>query len=129
MLFATLEDVRQNKIQPTPNQDPDQIRVRVIATFLRPVHLAFCSLDFHSCCSHPPFSSCLLQRGQSFLFLMLLSRQEITATLSVDAFPWNEGVVVVDNETPGEDFSLQPEQDVLKYGAGVVIMQTSWVGT
>lgn len=45
----------------------------------------------------------------------------------MDAFPWNDGVVIVDNETPGEDFSLQPEQDVIKYGAGVVIMQTSWV--
>ncbi|CAN0474931.1 unnamed protein product, partial [Ectocarpus sp. 8 AP-2014] len=33
---------------------------------------------------------------------------------------------IVDNETPGDDFSLQPEQPVLKFGAGIVIMQTSW---
>ena len=48
--------------------------------------------------------------------------------MEVEAFPWNDAVVVVDNETPGEDFSLQPEQeDMVKYGSGIVIMQTSWV--
>lgn len=47
--------------------------------------------------------------------------------MEVDAFPWNDAVVVVDNESPGEDFSVQPEQDVVKYGSGIVIMQTSWV--
>ena len=45
----------------------------------------------------------------------------------VDNFPWNDAVVVVDNETPADDFSLQPAQDVVKYGSGIVIMQTSWV--
>lgn len=45
----------------------------------------------------------------------------------VDNFPWNDAVVVVDNETPVDDFSLQPAQDVVKHGSGIVIMQTSWV--
>lgn len=45
----------------------------------------------------------------------------------VETFPWNDAVVVVDNPNPGDDFSVQPEQDVVQYGSGVVIMQTSWV--
>lgn len=53
--------------------------------------------------------------------------QQLTSAVSVENFPWNDDVVVVDNETPGDDFSLQSEQNVLKFGAGIVIMQTSWV--
>lgn len=53
--------------------------------------------------------------------------QGFTGAVEVEAFPWNDAVVVVDNESPGEGFSLQPEQDVLKYGSGIVIVQTSWV--
>lgn len=53
--------------------------------------------------------------------------QDFAGAVEVEAFPWNDAVAVVDNESPGEDFSLQPEQDVLKYGSGIVIMQTSWV--
>lgn len=45
----------------------------------------------------------------------------------VDTFPWNDDVVVVDNEVPGDDFSLQPPQEVVQYGAGIVIMQTTYV--
>ncbi|CAM9902853.1 unnamed protein product, partial [Ectocarpus fasciculatus] len=52
--------------------------------------------------------------------------QQLTSAVSVENFPWNDDVVVVDNETPGDDFSLQSEQNVLKFGAGIVIMQTSW---
>lgn len=36
-------------------------------------------------------------------------------------------MVVVDNEMPGDGFSHQPELNALKYGAGVVIVQTTWV--
>lgn len=53
--------------------------------------------------------------------------QQFTSAVLVENFPWNDDVVIVDNETPGDDFSLQPEQPVLKFGAGIVIMQTSWV--
>lgn len=53
--------------------------------------------------------------------------QAFTGAVEVEDFPWNDAVVVVDNESPGEGFSLQPEQDVVKYGSGIVIMQTSWV--
>ncbi|CAM9945936.1 unnamed protein product, partial [Ectocarpus sp. 12 AP-2014] len=52
--------------------------------------------------------------------------QQFTSAVLVENFPWNDDVVIVDNETPGDDFSLQPEQPVLKFGAGTVIMQTSW---
>ncbi|CAN0128454.1 unnamed protein product, partial [Ectocarpus sp. 12 AP-2014] len=52
--------------------------------------------------------------------------QQFTSAVLVENFPWNDDVVIVDNETPGDDFSLQPEQHVLKFGAGTVIMQTSW---
>ncbi len=55
------------------------------------------------------------------------SFQGFDGAVMVDSFPWNDAVVVVDNETPADDFSLQPEQDVVKYGSGIVIMQTSWV--
>ncbi|CAM9697614.1 unnamed protein product, partial [Hapterophycus canaliculatus] len=52
--------------------------------------------------------------------------QEFTGAVMVESFPWNDAVVIVDNETPGDDISLQPEEDVVKYGSGIVIMQTSW---
>lgn len=53
--------------------------------------------------------------------------QAFTGAVEVEEFPWNDAVVVVDNESPADDFSLQPEQDVLQYGSGIVVMQTSWV--
>lgn len=55
------------------------------------------------------------------------SHQDFTGAVAVEDFPWNDAVVVVDNEAPGESISLQPEEDVVQYGAGIVIMQTSWV--
>ena len=60
----------------------------------------------------------------------LLSRrccQELSGGVLIDTFPWNGDVVVVDDESPAADFSLQPPQDVVKYGAGIVIVQTTWV--
>ena len=53
--------------------------------------------------------------------------QAFTGAVEIEEFPWNDAVVVVDNESPSQDFGLQPEQDVVKYGSGIVIMQTSWV--
>lgn len=53
--------------------------------------------------------------------------QAFAGAVEVEDFPWNDAVVVVDNTSPSEDFSLQPEQDVVRYGSGIVIMQTSWV--
>eukprot|EP00904_Undaria_pinnatifida_P007046 jgi/Undpi1/3471/HiC_scaffold_16.g06843.m1 len=52
--------------------------------------------------------------------------QELSGGVLLDAFPWNDDVVVVDDEYPSEDFSLQPARNVVKYGAGIVIMQTTW---
>ena len=52
--------------------------------------------------------------------------QELSGGVLLDTFPWNNDVVVVDNESPAADFSLQPPQDVVKYGAGIVMVQTTW---
>eukprot|EP00752_Nemacystus_decipiens_P009533 g8521.t1 len=52
--------------------------------------------------------------------------QSFSGAVEVEDFPWNDAVVVVDNESPGEGFTLQPEQEVVQYGSGIVIMQTSW---
>lgn len=59
------------------------------------------------------------------LFLLL---QVLAGDVVVDDFPWNDDVAIVNNESPGDEFSVeQPEQEVVQYGSGVVILQTSWV--
>lgn len=64
---------------------------------------------------------------QGQILCTYVNAQEISADLSLEMFPWNDDVTVVDDPEPTDAFSLQPEENAVRYGAGVVIMQSTWV--
>lgn len=54
--------------------------------------------------------------------------QQLEGDLAVDDWPWNDDIAVVHDEDPADNFtSVRPEQDVTHYGAGLVVVQSTWV--
>lgn len=53
--------------------------------------------------------------------------QNFTGGVAVDTFPRNNKVIVMDNKLATDTFDIQPSQEVVQHGAGVVIVQTTRV--